>query len=356
MSMEWLIECFPKYKIIVEFDNIDEKGNIEVHSMTNQQNAICKFCGKPFKKWKNKDIAHAVSECLGNKRLINYCECYDCNHLFGEIAENHLGKYMMPYRIINEVYGKGKAKNTVKDMPTTEGISYGTYRFEQKKNVPIFESETFDVRNLLIEKNGTGRLINTDNGYLLSIPRQKYQPEMVYASLLKVAYTLLPFSELSDYVKGIMMLYLGLSGKALFDENDNEIVKMLTEEERKQYVEGLPNIGLEIIICNSLVKKEVNVCLLKKTEETKFEPNLLLAFQMGWHILVIPVLSDNYVSGENCKFSILQKDNMTVRELDFRKMEDEYILEFNATKVEIPKELYGELASTLRESNLLLNE
>ena len=75
-----------------------------------------------------------------------------------------------------------------------------------------------------------------------------------------------------------------------------------------------------------------------------------------WHILVIPVLSDNYVSGENCKFSILQKDNMIVRELDFRKMEDEYVLEFNATKIEIPKELYGELASALRELNLLLNE
>ena len=71
MSMEWFIGCFPRYKIIAEFDNIDEKGNVEVHSMANQEKAICKFCGKTFKKWKKKDIAHAVSECLGNKRLIN---------------------------------------------------------------------------------------------------------------------------------------------------------------------------------------------------------------------------------------------------------------------------------------------
>ena len=355
MGMEWLIECFPKYKIIAEFDNIDEKGNIEVHGIAKQENAVCKFCGNPFKKWKKNDVAHAVSECLGNKRLITYCECYECNHLFGEISENHLGKYMMPYRIINEVYGKGKAKNTVKDMPTTEGISYGTYRFEQKKNVSIFERKTFDIRNLLIEKNGTGRLIKTDNGgYLLSIPRQKYQPEMVYASLMKIAYTLLPFSELDDYIKGIMLLYLGLSGKALFDESGNEIVKSLTEEERKKYVEGLPNIGWEIIICNSVNKKEINVCLLKKEEETGSEPNLLFAFQMGWHILVIPILSDNYVSGENCKFNILQKDYMMVRGLDFRKIEDEYVMGFNATEIEIPKELYDELASDLRKSNLLL--
>lgn len=196
-------------------------------------------------------------------------------------------------------------------------------------------------------------MTETENGYLLSIPRQKYLPEKVYASLLKMAYTILPFSELGDYIKGIMMLYLGLSGKALFDENDNEIVKPLTEEERKQYIEGLPNIGLEITICNSLVKKEVNVCLLKKTEEIEIEPNLLLAFQMGWHTLVIPILSDNYVSGENCKFSVSPKDNIMVRTLDFRKIEEEYALNFTATKIKIPEELYDELTNALRKSDLL---
>ena len=50
MSIEWIKECFPKYKIIVEFDNIDEKGSLEVHGLENQGNAICKFCGKPFNK------------------------------------------------------------------------------------------------------------------------------------------------------------------------------------------------------------------------------------------------------------------------------------------------------------------
>ena len=32
---------------------------------------------------------------------------------------------------------------------------------------------------------------------------------------------------------------------------------------------------------------------------------------------------------------------MIVRKLDFCKMEDEYVFEFNATKIQIPKELYG---------------
>jgi hypothetical protein len=49
MSMDWIKECFPKYDIIAEFDNIDEKGDIEVHGLDKQEKAKCLFCGKPYK-------------------------------------------------------------------------------------------------------------------------------------------------------------------------------------------------------------------------------------------------------------------------------------------------------------------
>lgn len=156
MNMNWILECCSDYDILVEFDNIEIKDEMqELHGLKERTNTRCMFCGNPFEYWKKKDIAHAISECLGNKKLINFCECYECNHLFGEIAENHLGKFVMPYRIINVVYGKGKFRNVVKDMPHDEKLSYGTYRYEQKKNVPVFQSETFDVHNILIEKAGT---------------------------------------------------------------------------------------------------------------------------------------------------------------------------------------------------------
>jgi hypothetical protein len=177
---------------------------------------------------------------------------------------------------------------------------------------------------------------------------------MVYASLLKVAYTLLPFSEIDNYVKGMIALRLGLAGEKIIDEYGNKIDNPLTKEEREKCVEGLPDVGLEITICDSMIKKELNVCLLKKTVETDLEPNLLFAFQMGWHTLIIPVLSDNYVSGENCKFSALPKDNMVVRTLDFHKIEEEYVLNFSATEIEIPNELYDELTNDLRKFDFLL--
>lgn len=171
MNMDWILQCFPDYNVLVEFDNIEAKEEKqEIHGLKERINTLCMFCGKPFEFWGKKDTAHAVSECLGNKKLINFCECYDCNHLFGEIAENHLGKFIMPYRFISETYGKGKSRNVIKDKSENDNLSYGTYRFEQKKNVPVFQSETFDVHNMLIEKAGAGRLTMAKNGFRISIP------------------------------------------------------------------------------------------------------------------------------------------------------------------------------------------
>ena len=158
MNMKWIENLFPGYEILVEYDSIEDKSQKrEIHGLKSYKDCVCMFCGAPYEGWQKKDIVRAISECVGNKSLITYTECYDCNHLFGEIAENHLGKFIMPYRIINEVYGKGKYHNTVKDNPVDDGLSYGTYRFEQKKNAPIFGSETFDVRSMLIEMRGAGR-------------------------------------------------------------------------------------------------------------------------------------------------------------------------------------------------------
>ena len=352
MNMNWILECCPDYEILVEFDNIERKGHKqEIHGLKNQENARCIFCGKPFKDWTKKDVAHAISECVGNKNLINYCECYECNHLFGEIAENHLGKFIMPYRIINEVYGKGAYKNVVKDMPVDEKISYGTYRFEQAKNVSVFQSETFDVHNMLIERAGTGRFKQTENGFILSIPRQNYKPQLVYVSLLKIAYTLLPSNDLMHYIKGLLALYFNISMKPFYDENGNQISEAPSADDREKYINSLPNIGVEIVISSDSVPNGVNVCLLKRI--SGIEPKLLLALQMKWHTIIVPILSDDYMSGEVINFNLRGNDNIFLRKLDFSKLEGEFICEMTGTLIEIPKELFCELEENLRNSDLL---
>lgn len=352
MNMDWILDCLPEYEVLIEYDNIEISNNKqEIHGLKERSHTKCMFCETPFEKWEKKDVAHAVSECVGNKRLINFCECFDCNHIFGEIAENHLGKFIMPYRIINRVYGKGSYKNIVKDMPVDKDISYKTYRYEQKKNAPIFQSEIFDVRNMLIERSGTGRCIFTENGFKLTIPRQNYTPQLVYASLLKIAYTLLPGEELEHYRKSILSLYLCLAKEPRYC--GIPLKESINESEKQNYIDHLPNAGIEIRVADSDVPDGVNVCLLKRNTKFPTEPQILFALQMKWYTIVIPVLSDECLPLDKYQCHFIENDYITVRKLDFSKIEAEFICDMTAKRLDIPKELYGKLEEELRNSGLL---
>lgn len=352
--MSWIQECFPEYKILVEYDNIDNKQNKqEIHGLRQQKNVHCMFCGTPFSEWHKKDVAHAISECVGNKALFNFCECYDCNHLFGEIAENHLGKFLMPYRIINEIYGKGKFRNIVKDIPVDKNDLYKSYRFEQAKNTPVLQSDTYEIYNMLIEKEGSGRLTKTETGFRLSIPRQTYNPYLVYASLLKMAFTLLPENEINYYRKEICRLYLAISLAPVCNKNGEEIIQGLTEADRQAYLNGLPNQGIEICQTSASIPQGVNVCLLKRNDKTVLEPQILFAIQMKWYTVVIPIYNDDYNFGEKIKFKIKPNKNKVIRTIDFSKIEKEFICEMTGMLIDIPKEVISELEDILRNKRFL---
>lgn len=64
MNMNWILECFPKYKILIEYDNIDDKGNKkEIHGLKERENTICMFCGKPFASWGKKCSTRNLGMC-----------------------------------------------------------------------------------------------------------------------------------------------------------------------------------------------------------------------------------------------------------------------------------------------------
>lgn len=352
MNMNWILKVFPGYEFLIEYDNIDQKGEKkEVHGLQERAGTRCLFCATPFEEWKKKDIAHAISECMGNKKLINYCECYHCNHRFGEIAENHLGKYILPYRFVNEVSGKSE-KNVIKDMPTDNSKSFGTYRCEQKKNSPVFKSETFDVHGMIIETQKNILLTPTENGFRLTLPRQTYDPKMVYISLLKMAFTLLPLNKITHFIKNIISLYLFVSDKPIYSQTD-----VFDEDEKEKYINGLPHKGLEICLASNSISNGVNVCLLKNTQNIESKPELIFAIQMKWYTIVIPVLSDEQFSLKGFHLNYVNPDSsITIRELDFKCMEDTFLCEMSTVKIEIPPELIPELEDELRKANLLADE
>lgn len=224
MGVCWLAEAFPNFDILSEYKNLSEGKKIYLNSshIDSKNEHICIFCGKTIGREEKKDIAHAIPECVGNKSLFNKCECYECNHLFGEIIEDNLGKYIMPYKFVTDVYGKGK-KNIVKDMPQTDDISYNTYRFEASKNGNVFKSETFDVHKMLIERNESDLLQFTEEGFRLKIPRQKYDSVLVYIAFLRMAYSIMPIEEIPNVIKGITAMRLSLKMKYNDENSESDV-------------------------------------------------------------------------------------------------------------------------------------
>ena len=69
---------------------------------------ICRFCGKKSPEVSFKNEAHAISEALGNKKIILNEECDTCNGRFGSKVEIHLIEYLRFYSVFYGIKGKGK--------------------------------------------------------------------------------------------------------------------------------------------------------------------------------------------------------------------------------------------------------
>lgn len=74
----------------------------------------CRFCGKDSSQVSFRNDAHAVSNLLGNKSLFSPNECNECNRMYGQKYEDHLGKWSNLVRALAQIPGKKNKKPTFK--------------------------------------------------------------------------------------------------------------------------------------------------------------------------------------------------------------------------------------------------
>lgn len=72
----------------------------------NQQQKICRFCGKSEPEVSFKNIAHIIPECTGNHVLASNYECDTCNKFFGRHLESEYSNYFSFYHNAAGVSGK----------------------------------------------------------------------------------------------------------------------------------------------------------------------------------------------------------------------------------------------------------
>jgi hypothetical protein len=132
---------------VTSFQNNSEKRGV---GETDKTKRICRFCNNKREKVTFKTRAHAISESLGNKNIILYEECDQCNAEFGSGIERDLIAYLKPYACIFGIKGKNgipvlKGKNFKLSRNDDGGLdlNYFLAPGQERGKFPV-KLETFD--------------------------------------------------------------------------------------------------------------------------------------------------------------------------------------------------------------------
>lgn len=208
-------------------DNINMQYDLIAHEILSspqkifigsKDNRKCRFCGKDSSQTTFKKIAHAFPEFLGNKTLIAYDECDECNEYFSETVEDSFGKYLAPFRTVLMINGKNGA-------PTYKSNDERVRIGKNKKAVQEISAKNSitppDNKSLLCKLPIDDYSIVTvpkNNEVHFSLKRQKYIKQNVLKCLHKMALSALPESEL-EYFKDTISWIRGKNSS--FDEHVN---------------------------------------------------------------------------------------------------------------------------------------
>lgn len=332
------------YSIKSVFKNLDCKEPIiESHGgYIEKTKRFCLFCGETYPNVSFSKVAHAVSESIGNKRLVSCFECDSCNSAFGSTFEDSFGKYVLPYKYVSKAFGK-KNTITIKDMPSKEAaLTYGSYRLESRKGSGAIDENGYP-QNYLIEGAGSSIFHEIDGGFSLNIPRQPYNPKFVYAALLKMAFSILPLCEYPNYIKGMLCLHAYATQTEPFNN----------EDEAEKYISSLPNNGFLGFCPGDNPLQGVAAYLYQKNANVPEEyPKFLFRLDFYNFIFQIPVLSDEEHGNFKLSFPNIKGIN-SIHILDFSQEEKSFYCEFSGQKQVISLSELERLTDRLREKNLL---
>lgn len=128
------------------------------------KNSVCRFCGKskPDVKFSNK--SHALSEFLGNKQIICFEECNDCNDFFSKI-EQQLFNFQS---VLFPLYGI-KGKSGTPKVKASDGEIYN------ENEIVKVQTETCKEECITYNAEGVGKLKVELSPFGAFIPQKVYQ-------------------------------------------------------------------------------------------------------------------------------------------------------------------------------------
>ena len=303
------------YEKILSYDFLDDDTKKHIY-LEDGETHICRFCEKGENETVFDKSAHAISEMVGNRWLFSYRECKKCNIAFGNTCEDSFGKYVLPLKIVSQVFGK---KRSI-------GYSNKHSQIKINKEEAIFPEFSEEIKALIKSKEDNSVLIPEKDGFTLELVRKPYIPQFVYFSLLKMALTILPFEEYEKYAHCYAMLYA------------------VSRKEKK--ADGIKVCGFEEFIPGPERFKCTNVELYKVKDMSSNRPYMHFCLNFGNYSLQIPLPTDQQqksITVIGCKHHAKSE----IRTLRFKEFEEIFKCHFSAVVKKVVGEEKGRLAKCL---------
>lgn len=250
--------------------------NSYLYDQNNNENLTCLFCQKDSTQTTFKKLPHVIPYLLGNKFLLHYEECDECNEFFGNTLECELDKYLNPHRTLN------RQTNRRGNLIKSELGKNRSFRYEEERGIYVVELLEDEVQ---FDPNS--------NHVTFNLTQNKYIPMLVYKAFIKIAYGLLPREH----------LYKFESMRKWIINKDNAFIPFHPLTATKYRLNGFSTSILDFII---LHKEVTNLENFKKDLPIKEDLEYLIYFRYGHIIFEFPILTDLAFQ----KLDYLKKNNL----------------------------------------------
>lgn len=221
---------------------------------------ICIFCLKSEPDVTFLNMPHVIPNALGNKYLLHYEECDECNSYFCSTLEDALDKYTAIFRTLNRT--KNKRKKLTKITSIDGSFTYG---FNSKINA--FQISGSNYMNY-IQDDDSGNLT-------ICYDIKRHRPSDVYKAFMKIFYGLLP----RDHHKNFKILHEWIMNK----DHNELIAKPLIA--LRSWMPGFNHKPLSVIIYNKI----------NFTDKPSNEFDYVGLISFGNVYYEMPIFSDNFL-------------------------------------------------------------
>ncbi len=321
------MDFYDLYERVCVFEHLEDE-NRKHHYLLENDNKLCRFCGKRENETVFDKSAHAVSEMVGNKWLFSYRECKSCNTIFGQTYEDSFGKYVLPMKIVSQIFGKKK----------TLGYSEAEGQIRINKEMPVLPEFNQDIKAMISVNSGSSILLPEEDGFMLELKRKTYVPQMIYFALLKMALTIMPTEEFTRYLKS------SLSLKYMCDK-----LGKMEPEKIQEYLGDVRVCGFEEFIPGPERFDGISVELYRLKKDNEFQrPYMYFCLNFGNYSLQIPLLTDEQQGKNISTLCCVHNKQSQIKKLKFNKVEEVYRCHFHADMKEMNEEQKEKLEKCLK--------